>query len=61
MPAEYYYFDYNNFRFIAIDTNYYKHAGGFTHFEFRNYFDFPETREILPPEQLKWIDETMCY
>lgn len=59
MPSEYYYFDHSNFRFIVIDTNYYKHEGGFTHFEFRNYFDFPKTREILPPEQLKWLDETI--
>lgn len=59
MPHEYYYFDLKGFRFIALDTNYYQSTTGFTHFQFRNYFDFPETRETLPPEQLLWLEETI--
>lgn len=59
MPHPYYFFDLSNFRFIMLDTNYYRHSGGCTHFAFRNYFDFPETRETLPPEQLRWLEETI--
>jgi hypothetical protein len=57
MPHQYYYIDLKGFRLIFIDSNYYRHAGGHTHFEFRNYFDFPETRETLPPEQISWLQD----
>ncbi|MFA6930231.1 MAG: metallophosphoesterase [Lentisphaeria bacterium] len=59
MQHEYYSFDLKNFRFIMLDTNYYRHSGGFTHFEYRNYFDFPESRETLPPEQIDWLEQTI--
>ena len=59
MPSNYYYFDLKGFRFIDIDTNYYAHDGGFTHFQFRNYFDFPNSRETLPPEQIEWMEDAI--
>lgn len=59
MPKEYYYFDVNGFRFIVVDTNYYGHAGGQTHFQYRNYFDFPKTRETLPQEEMDFIADAL--
>ena len=60
MPHEYYYFDVNGFRFIALDTNYYGHNGGQTHFQYRNYFDFPLTRETMPQEQIDFLQEAIA-
>jgi predicted MPP superfamily phosphohydrolase len=59
MPDNCYYFDKKGFRFVVLDTNFYRHHGGYTHFEFRNYFDFPETREFIPPEQIEWLRQTL--
>ena len=59
MPKEYYFFDKNGFRFIVVDTNYYGHAGGQTHFQYRNYFDFPYTRETMPQEEMDFIENAI--
>lgn len=59
MPKEYYWFERGPFRFIAIDTNYYASSAGFTHYQYRNYFDFPKTRETLPPEELEFIENAI--
>ena len=60
MPAEYYYLDLNGFRFIMLDTNYYRHSNGCTHYQFRNYFDFPQTRETMPDEELEFLEKTIA-
>ncbi len=59
MPHEYYHADIKGFRFIMLDTNYYQHSGGCTHFQYRNYFDFPHTRETLPREELEYLEKTI--
>ncbi|MBR2345151.1 MAG: metallophosphoesterase [Lentisphaeria bacterium] len=59
MPHEYYWIDINGFRFIMLDTNYYAHAGGCTHYQYRNYFDFPQTRETLPQEELDFLKKAI--
>ncbi len=60
MPHEYYYFDVNGFRFIALDTNYYGHKGGQTHFQYRNYFDFPQSREHMPEKQMEFLENAIA-
>ena len=59
MPDCYYHFDVNGFRFVAIDTNYVRIDGRFEHFELGNYYGHPDTREILPPEELEWLRRTL--
>ncbi|MBE6357681.1 MAG: hypothetical protein E7057_00355 [Lentisphaerae bacterium] len=59
MPHEYYFFDVNGFRFIVLDTNYYGFKGGEVHFQYRNYFDFPHTRETMPQEQIKFLENAI--
>ena len=59
MPNNYYYADINGFRFIMLDTNYYAFSGGATHFQYRNYFDFPGTREHLPQDELDFLEKTI--
>lgn len=59
MPYQYYYVDIKGFRFIMLDTNYYKHDGGCTHFQYRNYFDFPHTREHMPQDQLDFLEKAV--
>ena len=59
MPAPYYFFDRSGFRFIVIDTNYYECSTGCTHFQYRNYFDFPGSRETLPPDEIAWLEKSI--
>ncbi|MBQ9803541.1 MAG: metallophosphoesterase [Lentisphaeria bacterium] len=60
MPAEYYYFDVNGFRFIVLDTNYYDSSCGQIHFQYRNYFDFPRTRETMPQKQMDFLKDAIA-
>ena len=60
MPAEYYYLDLKGFRFIMLDTDYYRHRNGCTHYQFRNYFDFPQTRETMPDEELEFLESAIA-
>ena len=59
MPSEYYFFDEKGFRFIALDTDYYVHEGRCIHFEHRNYFDFPDTRETMPEEEMEFLEKAI--
>ena len=60
MPTEYYWLDLNGFRFIMLDTNYYRHSSGCTHYQYRNYFDFPLTRETIPGEELDFLENAIA-
>ncbi|MBE6364626.1 MAG: hypothetical protein E7053_02600 [Lentisphaerae bacterium] len=60
MPHEYYYFDVNGFRFIVLDTNYYGYSGGQVHFQYRNYFDFPKTREHMPQKEMDFLKDAIA-
>ena len=59
MPAPYYWFERGPFRFIALDTDYYDSSVGCVHYQYRNYFDFPHTRETLPPEELEFLEQAI--
>ncbi|MBR7121620.1 MAG: metallophosphoesterase [Lentisphaeria bacterium] len=60
MPGKgYYFFDCNGFRFIILDNNYVNIDGSILHFELGNYFPHPNTREILPAEQVDFLKETV--
>jgi hypothetical protein len=61
MPGKgYYFFDCNDFRFIVLDNNYVEIDGRIVHFELGNYYPHPNTREILPAEQVVFLRETIA-
>ena len=56
MQENYYSFDFNNFRFIALDNNYFSdYPGIYFHYSQRNYFDHSKTREYINMEQIEWF------
>ena len=56
-----YHFDRNGFRFVVLDTNYFRDEGGrFVHFEGGNYRKVPSTRSwTCSEEEYAWAEETM--
>jgi len=60
MEDGHYYFDNNGYRFIICDTNYLKMGEEYVHFDLGNYYKYPELRDWMPPEQLKWLEETIA-
>lgn len=59
MPEGHYYFDCKGYRMIVMDTNYFIEDGKYIHYSKRNYRTHPESRDNVPPEQLKWLEETI--
>lgn len=55
MPSNYYFFDVDGFRIIALDPNYYYVDGEYVHYSMKNYFAHGSARDHLPPEQLQWL------
>ena len=60
MESNYYYFDKGGFRFIQLDENYFRDFPGvYFHYSARNYFDHPQSRDWMPPEEIDWLRETV--
>ena len=60
MPGKgYYYFDKGPFRFIVLDNNYVEINGEIVHFDLGNYYSHPNTREILPKEQVEFLRDAI--
>lgn len=59
MPAEYYFFDRNGFRFIVLNTNYYRYEGKDFACSLRNYYDYFPYLGYLSQEQLVWLEEVV--
>lgn len=58
MPAPYYYFDKNGFRFIVLDTNYICLKGEYIHYDHSNYWQtghIPGANGNISAEQLSWL------
>jgi len=57
----YYHVDRGGYRFIVLDPNYTLVDGKYVHHEHMNYFKWMKTHplEVLPPEQLAWLRETV--
>ncbi|MBQ7399303.1 MAG: metallophosphoesterase [Clostridia bacterium] len=60
MPDFHYNLDIGGYRFVIINTSYYRdtQTGEFVPYFRTNYFGQPE-RETLPPEELEWIKESI--
>lgn len=60
MQHSYYFFDRDGYRVIVCDPNYFLDAdGAYVHYENNNYFSHGETRDFMPPEQMRWLAETI--
>ena len=59
MPHNYYYFDCKGYRIIVLDPNYYFENGEYTHYNLGDYGTVGDLYGYLPPEQLKWLEETI--
>ncbi|MBE6695108.1 MAG: hypothetical protein E7587_01505 [Ruminococcaceae bacterium] len=55
MPNEYYYFDKNGFRFIALNENYCRVDGEDIPYSMGNYFKMGEYRDYISKEQIEWL------
>ncbi len=58
MSAEYYYIDGIGARLIVLNPNYYLENGEYHHYSMSNYFG--KDRDHIPPEQLRWLRETIA-
>ena len=61
MERGHYHFDRSGFRFVVLDTNYFRDdAGRFVHFEGGNYRKIPSSRSwTCNGEQYEWLEETL--
>ena len=60
MPDGHYFFDTCGYRIIVLDANYCKVDGEYIHYSMGNYYKWPEYRDHTPPEQLRWLEETIA-
>ena len=60
MPNGYYFFDQGGYRMIMLNPNYYYVDGEYHVYSMGNYYANGEYRDYVPPEQLKWLEETIA-
>lgn len=60
MPNGYYFFDQGGYRMIVLNPNYFYVNGEYVHYSNGNYFANGAYRDYMPPEQLKWLEETIA-
>ena len=58
MPAEYYYFDKNGFRFIVLNENYFRYEDEDIPYSKGNYYKFGPYRDYISRPQVAWLEET---
>ena len=59
MAKDYYHFDKGGYRFIVINTSYYRVGNEYFAYSKASHAQHLDTRETLPPEQLEWIKTTI--
>lgn len=55
IEKNYYSFDCGNYHFIVLDPNYLSIDGQDIDYEHGNYFNYPDSINNLPDEQLEWL------
>jgi 3',5'-cyclic AMP phosphodiesterase CpdA len=60
LESGYYHFDRNGFRFVVLDTNYFRQDGKFVHFEYGNYRKIPSSESWTVGEaQYEWLKDVL--
>jgi predicted phosphodiesterase len=59
MPRDYYFFDVSGYRFIVLNTNYYRLGDEYICYSLGNYYAHGDARDWLPPDQLAWLRRTV--
>lgn len=59
MSNGYYFFDCKGYRIIVLDSNYFWADGAFHNYSKKNYHTHPESRDNIPPEELRWLEQTI--
>lgn len=57
MPGAYYSFDCGAFHFVVLDCNFIRKDGEFIDFGKANYYIDKESRDLIHPDQVKWLKE----
>lgn len=57
MPGPYYSFDCGAYHFIVLDCNFIRKEGKFIDFGKANYYIAKESRDLIHPEQIAWLEE----
>lgn len=60
MDNSYYSFKYGNIKFIALDTCFIKHDGGFEPYSKRNYATTNGAYPVIPEEELNWLENQLA-
>lgn len=60
MSHEYYFFDVGGYRMIVLNPNYFVDGDRYIHYELVNWRDHGATRDVIPPEQIDWLRETVA-
>ena len=55
MPADYYSFEAGDYHFVVLDCNYLKLGDEYVAYDNSNYFQHPEARTYVNPEQIEWL------
>ena len=59
MEKDYYFFDADGLRIVVLNANYLLRNGNYVNYSLFNYYKHPDCRDYLPPEQLRWLEETL--
>lgn len=59
MPHDYYFFDQGGYRMIILNPNYYRDGEQFIHYDHQNFAKFGATKDIIPPDEMKWLEKTI--
>ena len=60
LTTGHYFFDCEGYRFIACDPNYYLLNGEYYHHRTGDFRNPDAERYFMPPEQLKWLEQTIA-
>lgn len=55
MKRSYYYFDFKDFRFVVLDTNYLELDNQYFDYANGNFFEYPNERTNISSSQLNWL------
>jgi len=55
MDKSLYSFDQGAFHFVVLDANFFKSGENYISYSNGNYYNYPDSRSYIPPQQLEWL------